>query len=135
MINLQVALSFDGEKAIDKLGELQRNSLSYKFRIDSEFVVRSDGVGNSQIFLCQFSSDEIVHYSNCIGDSSEDDHFWGGVLKFSLKNAEFGFERDEKLIDGSINIDRVVSSSSAAEDFSLKNVVFVDLFDDIWQVN
>ena len=97
--------------------------------------MRSDSVGNGQLFLSQFSSDKIVHNSNCIGDSSEDDHFRRGVFELSLKHAEFGFERDEELIDWGIDVNWVVSSSSAAEDFSLKNVVLVDLLDDIRQID
>lgn len=91
----------------------------------------SNAAGNGEILFGEFSSDEIVHDSDCIGDGGEDDHFRGRVLKLSLNHAQVGLEIDEKLVDGSIDIDWVVSSASAAEHFSLQNIVFVDLLDNI----
>ena len=129
--DLQVALSSDRKKAIHELWEFKRDSLSDEFRVDSEFLVRSNAAGNGKILFGEFSSDEIVHDSDCIGDGSEDDHFRGCVLKLSLNHAELGLEIDEKLVDGSIDIDWVVSPASAAEYFSLQNIVFVNLLDNV----
>ena len=93
--------------------------------------MRSDAAGNSKVLFGEFSSDEIVHDSDCICNSCEDDHFRGRVLELSLNHAQVGLEIDEKLVDGSIDIDWVVSSASAAEYFSLQNIVFVNLLDNI----
>lgn len=93
--------------------------------------MRSNAARNGEVLFGEFSSDEVVHDSNCIGDRSKDHHFRRSVLEFSLNHAQVGLKIDKKLFDRRIDIDWVVSPTSAAEYFSFQNIVLVNLLDNV----